>query len=137
MTTIMEYAAQFRDARLTWDGLDARHLAAIQLGGAKPGDREPAKDAPSEAMDAAQQGIIDTPATSLEEALCQLWMVPYCAENIESDDAFLDKVDRLIYSAVEVLERHTGVIRETYRFDSFMRRDFDPRDHRRGKGGAS
>lgn len=126
MTDILEFAAQYRDARLTWDGLDAQHLMDIRRGKSNPGDKVPGQDPASEILDTALEGIISTPATSLEEALVQLWMVPYCAENIGDDHAFLAKVDKLIYSAVDVLERHTGLIRETYRFDSCMRRDFDP-----------
>ena len=126
MTAILEFAAQYRDARLTWNGLDERHLMDIKQGKSKPGDTVPGQDPASEIMDAAIEGIINTPATSLEEALFQLWMVPYCAEGIDEgrDSEFLAKTLKLIYSAVDVLERYTGVIRETYRFDSFMGRDF-------------
>lgn len=127
MTTIMEFAAQYRDARLTWNGLDDRHLMDIKRGKSKPGDDVPGHKAASEIMDAAIEGIVNTPAATLEEALFQLCMIPHCAEMIDSGNSeFLVKVHKLVYSAVDVLERHTGLIRETYRFDSFMFRDFDP-----------
>ncbi len=74
MTTIMEYAAQFRDARLTWDGLDARHRAAIQRGDSKPGDGVPGQKTAMEAMDAAEEGILEMPAASLEDALLRSCM---------------------------------------------------------------